>query len=112
MNKDSLALFSMQNDKNTNLENKIIIKEDAINIFKDIDFNTDKYNYILKCDIEGDEHKLIINDNIKYLNNFIKFQIEYHFNKQNIPKVLENMKNYNIKVEEPYITDINVDKIK
>jgi hypothetical protein len=60
---------------------------------------------IIKCDIEGAEHKVFTKD--ANLDNVYKLQIEYHGGPKAIPDILKS-KGFNVKVDKPWTHDPNL----
>ena len=78
--------------KKYKISNKINFSKNEISLSKILDL--EKYNLLLKIDIEGDEYK-ILNDIIKYQNKIDCLIIEFHGikkNKKKIEKFLKKMK--------------------
>jgi len=61
-----------------------------------------KRNIIIKCDIEGAEHRVFTKD--ADLTDVYKIQIEYHGSKRALPEVLKS-KGFKVKVGGPWIVD-------
>jgi len=67
-----------------------------------------KYNTIIKCDIEGAEHKLFTKD--ADLTGVYKIQLEYHGGVRDLPKVFES-KGFKVKVDKPWTIDPNLGEV-
>jgi len=67
-----------------------------------------KDNIIIKCDIEGAEHKVFTKD--ADLTGVYKIQLEYHGGSQDLPKVFKS-KGFKVKVDKPWTIDPNLGRV-
>jgi len=64
-----------------------------------------KDNIIIKCDIEGAEHKVFTKD--ADLTGVYKIQLEYHGGPKDLPDVFRS-KGFKVKVDKPWVADTNL----
>ena len=67
-----------------------------------------KDNTIIKCDIEGAEHKVFTKDTD--LTGVYKIQLEYHGGTRDLPKVFKS-KGFKVKVDKPWTIDPNLGEV-
>ena len=71
-------------------------------------FRKTKDNTIIKCDIEGSEHKVFTKD--ADLTGVYRIQLEYHGGARDLPKVFES-KGFKVKVNKPWTIDPNLGEV-
>jgi len=109
IDKNAIKL-GIENITKAGVQSRAFYRGDALDVFDKIQFSG-KYNYILKCDLEGVEHKIFTEENKDYLSHFCRMQIEYHHGAQKIPKILRSIKGFEVKVEDPWTNDLVLGKV-